>query len=102
MFSPRENRSMHRFMACFTAALALLLATESGLLAAELRAASAKADITPTYMVMMWGYADRAGPAVGTRDPLYAKILLLDDGNVRLAWVTLDLGRPFGLPSMNV
>lgn len=69
--------------------------------AAEFRAAAAKADITPADRVVMFGYADRAGPGSGTRDPLYAKVLLVDDGKERLAWVTLDLGRPFGNESMN-
>src|SRR5262249_24496046 len=57
---------------------------------------------TPADRVVMWGYADRGGPATGTRDRLYAKVLLLDDGSVRLAWVTLDLGRPFGNESMKL
>ena len=70
--------------------------------AAEFRAAASKADITPSQLVIMWGYGDRSGPATGTHDPLYAKILLLDDGSTRLAWVTLDLGRPFGNESMNL
>jgi neutral ceramidase len=70
--------------------------------AAEFRAAASKTDITPSDLVIMWGYSDRSGPATGTHDPLYAKILLLDDGSTRLAWVTLDLGRPFGNESMNL
>jgi hypothetical protein len=53
--------------------------------AAEFRAATSKTDITPDDLVVMWGYADRSGPATGTLDPLYAKILLLDDGRIRLA-----------------
>jgi len=70
--------------------------------AAEFRAASAKADITPADSRDLWGYTNRKGPSIGTLDPLYAKILLLDDGSHRLALVTLDLGRPFGVDSMNV
>jgi hypothetical protein len=70
--------------------------------AAEFHAAATKADITPADLVTLWGYADRSGPAIGTHDPLYAKVLLLDDGSTRLAWVTLDLGRPFGNESMNI
>lgn len=70
--------------------------------ASEFRAASAKVGITPKESVDLWGYSDRSGPATGTHDPLFAKILVLDDGQDRLALVTLDLGRPFGLPSMNV
>lgn len=70
--------------------------------AAEFRAASSKADITPADSVDLWGYSDRTGPATGTHDPLYAKVLVLDDGTTRLALVTLDLGRTFGMDSMNV
>ena len=68
---------------------------------AEFRASAAKADITPSGSVDLWGYSDRSGPATGKRDPLFAKVLLLDDGTHRLALVTLDLGRTFGLESMN-
>lgn len=69
---------------------------------AEFRAASAKADITPPDSQPLWGYSDRSGPSTGTHDPLYAKILLLDDSSHRLALVTLDLGRTFGIESMNI
>lgn len=70
--------------------------------AADFQAATAKTDITPADLVSLWGYSDRSSPATGTHDPLYAKVLLLDDGSTRLAWVTLDLGRPFGSQSMNL
>lgn len=80
---------------------AMLAFAPSTTSAAEFRAASAKVDVTPAGLEIMWGYGDREGPATGTHDPLYAKILLLDDGRNRLALVTLDLGRPFGNDSMN-
>jgi neutral ceramidase len=84
------------------AALLLGLAGPAPAPAAEFRAASAKADITPQESVELWGYSDRSGPSNGTRDPLFAKVLLLDDGPHRLALVTLDLGRTFGVQSMDV
>jgi hypothetical protein len=93
---------MHRFLFLPIVAIVSLMATSWDAVTAEFRAATAKVDITPAELVTMWGYSDRSGPAVGTHDPLYAKVLLLDDGNVRLAWVTLDLGRPFGNESMNL
>ena len=95
---------MPRFSLMMLVALISLLsiASISPADAAEFRAAAAKTEITPADLVIMWGYADRSGPATGTHDPLYAKILLLDDGVTRLAWVTLDLGRPFGSESMNL
>jgi neutral ceramidase len=77
----------------------------------EFRAASAKADITPEESVELWGYLDRKGPSIGTHDPLFAKVLLLDVARRqvplgpfnrdRLALVTLDLGRTFGVESMD-
>jgi len=67
---------------------------------AGLRAGVAKVDITPPPGVLMWGYAGRKGPATGTLDPLYARVLVLDDGQTRLALVTVDLGRSFGPASL--
>ncbi len=81
---------------------ALLLLIVQAISAAEFRAASAKTEITPSDSVDLWGYSDRTGPATGTHDPLYAKILVLDDGTTRMALVTLDLGRTFGMESMSV
>lgn len=67
---------------------------------APLRAGTAKADITPTSAELMWGYEDRLKPAAGTLDPLYARVLVLEVGEKRLALVTLDLGRSFGSASL--
>lgn len=58
-----------------------------------LRAGLAKAGLTPSGSMPMYGYANRrCGPSNGVHDPLYAKVLLLEAGNTRLAIVTLDLG----------
>jgi neutral ceramidase len=67
---------------------------------AALRAGVAKVEITPPVGVQMWGYSNRKGPATGTLDPLYARVLVLEAGDQRLALVTVDLGRPFGLASL--
>ncbi len=61
-----------------------------------LRAGVAKVDITPPAGVRMWGYFDRLTPAQGVLDPLFARVLVLEVGEKRLAYVDLDLGRPFG------
>jgi neutral ceramidase len=59
----------------------------------QLQAGVARADITPTSLMPMYGYANRkCGPANGTHDPLYAKALVLATGESRMAIVTLDLG----------
>lgn len=65
-------------------------------LAAAFRAATTKADITPPGAEQLWGYEDRVKPAIGTLDPLYARVLVLESGDKRLGIVTLDLGRTFG------
>lgn len=57
------------------------------------RAGTARRDITPGPGVAMWGYTDRKGPSEGTLDPLYARALVLEAGDERVALVSLDLGR---------
>jgi neutral ceramidase len=65
-----------------------------------LKAGVAKVDITPPPGLSLWGFESRKAPATGTRDPLYARVLVLEAGGMRLALVALDLGRPFGPASM--
>ena len=43
--------------------------------------------------MQLYGYANRkCGPANGTHDPLFAKVLVLEAGDSRMAIVTMDLG----------
>ncbi len=65
-----------------------------------LRAGVARVDITPPLGVDMWGYFDRSGPSNGKLDPLFARVLVLDDGRQSVAVITLDLGRSFGPPQI--
>ena len=59
----------------------------------ELRAGVARVEITPPTLMPMYGYANRkCGPANGTHDPLFAKVLVLDGGGSKVAVVTSDLG----------
>ncbi len=59
----------------------------------QLKAGVARADITPSAFMPMYGYENReCGPANGTHDPLFAKALVLDAAGSRLAIVTLDAG----------
>ena len=69
--------------------------------AQSFKAGVARADITPPPGVELWGYSNRSGPATATLDPLYARVLVLDDGRQAVAIVTLDLGRSFGQPQIN-
>lgn len=58
-----------------------------------LRAGVARVEITPSTFMQMYGYENRkCGPANGTHDPLYAKVLVLEAGDSRLAIVTMDVG----------
>ena len=71
--------------------LALLLPAAAS--AAELKAGVARVEITPSSFLPMYGYANRkCGPANGTHDPLFAKVLVLESGDTRMALVTADLG----------
>lgn len=59
----------------------------------ELQAGVARVEITPSAFMPMYGYANRkCGPANGTHDPLFAKALVLQAGDSRLAIVTMDVG----------
>jgi len=59
----------------------------------ELQAGVSKANITPPLGGPMYGYGARgANVSTGVHDPLYAKTLVLSDGETKLAIVTLDLG----------
>ncbi len=69
--------------------------------AQSFRAGVARVDLTPAPGVDLWGYSNRSGPATGTLDPLYARILYLDDGRNSVSVITLDLGRSFGLPQIS-
>jgi neutral ceramidase len=67
--------------------------------AAVLKAGAARVDITPPAGIRMWGYSN-SSVATGALDPLYARVLVLEVGENRLAWVDLDLGRVFGEQSL--
>ncbi len=67
-----------------------LCALNFELRAAELRAGAAQVVITPPNGIGLAGYYFERG-ADGTNDDLFAKTLVLNDGNTRIALVTLDL-----------
>jgi neutral ceramidase len=77
-----------RTAALFFTALAAIAQTDP-----PLRAGLARIEITPSGSMDMYGYANRkCGQSAGTHDPLFAKALVLEAGDSRLAIVTLDLG----------
>ncbi len=62
---------------------------------ARLKAGAAKVDITPDLSkirIQLGGYSARLNmPPAGVHDPIYARALVLDNGNQQVALVALDL-----------
>ena len=65
-----------------------------------LKAGMAKAVITPPVGTQLSGYSGRTDPSTGVLDNLYAKALVFDDGNERLALVVCDV-IGFGIDMVN-
>lgn len=62
--------------------------------ASQFRVGFARRDITPAQPIPMWGYGARhAIPATRARDTLYAKVLVIEAGDTRVALIGLDIGR---------
>src|SRR4051812_44778040 len=81
--------------------LAVVVFLTRSLTAQPLQAGVAVVDITPPAGFEMWGAAGRKGFAEATLDPLFARTLVLRQGSVSVALVTLDLGRTFGREQMD-
>src|SRR5947209_15330050 len=76
----------------------VFVASSINIHAATFRVGVAKADITPPSGLPMYGFLDRLNDnkiSTGTLDPLYARVLVVEVGERRVALVTLDLGRTF-------
>ena len=56
-----------------------------------LKGGTSKVDITPPIGTWLSGYGSRNKPSEGILDPLYAKALVLDDGQSKIAIVSADL-----------
>src|SRR5436190_2608338 len=95
------TRKMLRKTAIMVGSFWIAMACAPTSTAAPLKANVAKVDITPPPNQLLWGYPERVKPASGTLDPLYARVLVLESGGERLAWVDLDLGRAFGSDSIS-
>ena len=94
-----ERPSFRTVLSGLVIVLSLVLPRNS--LGDAMKAGVAKVDITPPPGTQMWGYFDRTKGAEGTLDPLYARVLVLETRNARLAYVDLDLGRTFGPASLD-
>ncbi len=74
-------------------ALVAFVGVTGGLAYGDLRVGVAKADVTPPPGVRMYGYGARgANVSIGVHDPLYAKAIVMSDGERTVAWVSMDLG----------
>src|SRR5262252_5100182 len=73
--TPATSRHSAVVTACLAFLFPLLLSRPAS--CEVLKAAVARVDITPPPGILMWGYSNREGPATGTLDPLYARVLLL-------------------------
>jgi neutral ceramidase len=82
---------MKRYLLTF----GILLSTFGSARSAGLEAGAAKVEVTPPVGFPMWGYSSRRDkPSEGVLDPLYARAIVLKAGDIKIALVGLDLGRP--------
>jgi neutral ceramidase len=95
----QEFRSIRNHLALLAVLLMVGFCVRAN--AADMKAGVAKVDITPPLGTKMWGYFNRLKGAEGILDPLYARVLVLEAGDTRLAYVDLDLGRTFGPASLD-
>lgn len=77
-------------------AAAMMLVSATPVWAASLKAGTAKVEITPPPGHYLMGSGEVK--ATGTLDPLYARVLVLEAGEQRVALVTVDLCRVFQAP----
>jgi hypothetical protein len=91
---PRTDGRVRRLWTC--AALIGLLAAGADARADTLAAGVARVDITPAAGLELIGYPSSGRTATGTRDPLFARILVLTCGASRFGLVDLDLVGVFG------
>jgi len=88
---------LNKFILTFAFSSILLVAGENpdmSKTAHALEVGVATVDITPPLGMPMRGYASRKELSNGIWDPLYAKSIVLDDGNKRVSLVVLDLIGP--------
>ncbi len=85
-----DNKSQTRGFFCMVISLILLLFTSMSF-SGPFKASAIKINITPTEPVWLLGYGSREHPSTGVHDPLYLKIVCLDDGKTRFFLVSADI-----------
>src|SRR5512133_1637916 len=58
----------------------------------DMRAGTAKIDITPEIPVMLYGYASRKSPSEGVHDHLYARAVAFENNGQKILLISSDLG----------
>jgi hypothetical protein len=87
----RETDMLRRFIVC---GLSLFFVTPAMADEAQFKVGFAKRDITPQAATPMWGYGARhALLSQGVADSLFAKAVVIEAGDQRLAIVGMDIGR---------
>jgi neutral ceramidase len=76
-------------MAVRTAVLTISIMSAISASAGNLRAGAARVDITPTDLTNLNSF--NGGKFTGVHDPIFARVLVLDDGTTTAAFVALDL-----------
>src|SRR5688500_10122514 len=91
--SSHPSRLTHRVYPVFIAAMLLVLALPGVVpaqqTASRLRASVVKIDITPTDPENLLGYGARV--STGTNDPIFHKIIALDDGTSQFFLISTDI-----------
>ncbi|HET6319215.1 MAG TPA: neutral/alkaline non-lysosomal ceramidase N-terminal domain-containing protein, partial [Chloroflexota bacterium] len=94
----RTNGVLQEAVVRFVQLLALATSVSAALplsaAAGPLKAGVARVEITPPLGLTMYGYGSRKAGATGVRDPLMARVLVLEADETRVALVVLDLGEP--------
>ena len=67
------------------------MAHQSSTVSNRLRAGAAQVDITPQTDIHLAGAVGRFRPAQYVYDPLYARALVLENGEKKICFVSLDL-----------
>jgi hypothetical protein len=88
---------LSKFILIFASSFILFVAVGNGDMSTPAHALEigvSTVDITPPLGMPMRGYVSRKELSNGIWDPLYAKSIVLDDGNTRASLVVLDLINP--------
>ena len=89
---PMKNKAAHFCLVAFVSTLAVCVCASAD--EQSFRAGYAEIDISPEKPMPMWGYGDRhAALSEGVRDPLSARVVVLDAQGTTLAVVGMDIGR---------